>query len=260
MSKPKTRTFSKLTVKRKTKQKIVQVQTTNSNWPHEKKLHEELAKVRAENSIRTKLCDDLAEVGKSRLCQVEALKETNRGLEFELNDMRVSRDEAREELTWAQADFADLQENAQRIYTEYLERGMAMRDTGNVVRALYNPKVDKLVAALDQIAILGSGPAAYTKDFTTDVMGIARKALEEAKRVKFLGEKTGLKCPNCCPQFDAYYKTCEVENGQLLDRIKELEAILEKLVERWKGTSYSQYDGIFVTQLAIEAFEVLEKK
>ncbi len=38
------------------------------------------------------------------------------------------------------------------------------------------------------------------------------------------------------------------------------EDILQELVERWKCSSYSQYDGPFVTQLALRAAKLLENK
>ena len=38
------------------------------------------------------------------------------------------------------------------------------------------------------------------------------------------------------------------------------ENILKELVDRWKCTSYSAYDGAFVTDLATRAAKILEKK
>ena len=47
-----------------------------------------------------------------------------------------------------------------------------------------------------------------------------------------------------------------------IEEIKKdsLEQIAKDLVERWKCSSYSQYDGQFVTELAQRAAKILDKK
>lgn len=42
-------------------------------------------------------------------------------------------------------------------------------------------EIERLKAALNRIAILGASGKAYTADFTTEVMGLVRRNLEETK-------------------------------------------------------------------------------
>jgi hypothetical protein len=61
------------------------------------------------------------------------------------------------------------------LKAKYTERGMAMQKTGDIVRSLYAPKIEKLRAALEKIVVEGI-------DTSTDGgLEFVRKVLEETK-------------------------------------------------------------------------------
>ncbi len=80
-----------------------------------------------------------------------------------------------------------LREDAQLIYTQYMERGMAMRETGDMVRSIYAPKneklnkqVGRLTAALTKILnVTGRPQAAGTRKVVHE---IAYEALEKNEK------------------------------------------------------------------------------
>ncbi len=51
-------------------------------------------------------------------------------MQFQINRLTVENDR--------------LREDAQRLYQQYIERGMAMKDTGDMVRSIYAPKNEQL--------------------------------------------------------------------------------------------------------------------
>lgn len=45
----------------------------------------------------------------------------------------------------------ELRDHAKKLYNEYMERGMCMRETGDIVRSLYIPKVEKLEKEIERL-------------------------------------------------------------------------------------------------------------
>lgn len=78
-------------------------------------------------------------------------------LQAELLDLKGDNACLHVDLTEARREAELLRDDAKRIHTEYMERGAAMRETGDIVRSLYQPKIDKLLEALEQITPIRDG-------------------------------------------------------------------------------------------------------
>ena len=60
-----------------------------------------------------------------------------------------------------------------------------------------------------------------------------------------------------CQPFDAYYKTCEVMNGQLEARIKELELANDEITADWQDMKYKYDNAIERIKHLEEAFKLI---
>lgn len=69
-----------------------------------------------------------------------------------------------------------MQEEIRHLRVQYEERGMAMRETGNMVRSLYHPLLEKAVKALEKIS------KARSDDMKRVYREIATEALDEIER------------------------------------------------------------------------------